>query len=57
MGTSIVIVITKIMTSSATAAENMPRCVDAVTNADQIKPNKGSKSEGGIVLVNSLFSA
>jgi len=57
IGTSIVIVITKTTTSNAPAAENMTHCVDTVRNADQINPMRGSKRNGGIVLVNSLFSA
>jgi hypothetical protein len=57
IGISIDIVIAKTMSSSAAAAENMPRCADSVRNADQISPIKGSKSDAGIVFVNSLFSA
>jgi hypothetical protein len=49
-------VIAKTMTSRRPAAENMTRCIESVRKAEQINPNIGSRREGGMVLVKSLFS-
>ena len=49
-------VITKTMNSRAPARENSMRCDDAVKNAVHISEANGSRSEMGIVLLNSSFS-